>query len=106
MQRSIRKKMRHVIWLVVLAVVGGGVFMLLPAFGQSQNGPPQKDMKIDQAMRVEVIEAVIANLDQHYVFPKKALAMEKQLRLELKNGDYDGVTVKVMGFYAFEQFFV
>ena len=92
MQGSTRKNLRRAIWLVVLAAIGGGVFVLLPAFGQSHNGPPQKDMKIDQAVRVEVIEAVIANLNQRYVFPDKAAIMEKQLRLELKNGDYDDVT--------------
>ena len=35
-------------------------------------------MKIDQATRLEVIEAVIANLNQRYVFPEKAAIMEKQ----------------------------
>ncbi len=92
MQASTRKNLRRITWLLVTAVVCGGVFMLLPAFGQGHDGPPQKDMKIDQAMRLEVIEAVIANLNQRYVFPDKAAAMEKQLRLELKNGDYDDVT--------------
>ena len=92
MQGSTRKIFRRIVLLTVAAVIGGAAFVLLPAFGQSHNGPPQKDMKIDQAIRVEVIEAVIANLNQRYVFPEKAAAMEKQLRLELKNGDYDDVT--------------
>lgn len=92
MQGSTRKNLRRVILLLVVVVMSGAVFVLLPAFGQGHSGPPQKDMKIDQAMRVEVIEAVIANLNQRYVFPEKATAMEKQLRLELKNGDYDDVT--------------
>lgn len=92
MQGNTRKHLRRVILLLVLAVVGGAVFVLLPAFGQGHNGPPQKDMKIDQTTRLEVIEAVIANLNQRYVFPEKATAMEKQLRLELKNGDYDEIS--------------
>jgi len=90
MQASTRKNIRRIIWLMVIAVIGGAVFILLPFLGH--DGPPQKDMKIDQATRVEVIEAVIANLNQHYVFPEKAAAMEKRLRRELKNGDYDNVT--------------
>jgi len=90
MQASTRKNVRRLIWLMVIAVIGGAIFMLLPFLGH--DGPPQKDMKIDQATRVEVIEAVIANLNQHYVFPEKAAAMEKRLRRELKNGDYDNVT--------------
>lgn len=92
MQGNTRKILRRVVMLTTVVVVGGAAFMLLPAFGQSHNGPPQKDMKIDQAMRVEVIEAVIANLNQRYVFPDKAALMEKQLRQELKNGEYDDVT--------------
>jgi hypothetical protein len=92
MQGSTRKIFRRVVMLTVVVVIGGAAFVLLPAFGQGHNGPLQKDMKIDQATRVEVIEAVIANLNQRYVFPEKAAAMEKQLRLELKNGDYDDVT--------------
>lgn len=78
--------------LAAVVVIGGAALVLLPAFGRGHDGPPQKDMKIDQATRVEVIEAVIANLNQRYVFPDKAAAMEKQLRLELKNGDYDDIT--------------
>jgi len=90
MQASTRKNIRRIVWLMLIAVVGGAVYMLLPFLGH--DGPPQKDMKIDQATRVEVIEAVIANLNQHYVFPEKAAAMEKRLRRELKNGYYDNVT--------------
>lgn len=92
MQASTRKNIRRSLWLLVITVIGAGVFMLLPALGQGHDGPPQKDMKIDQATRSEVIEAVIANLNQYYVFPEKAVAMEKRLRRELKNGDYDDIT--------------
>lgn len=92
MQANTRKYIRRAIWLTVATFIGAAAFILLPAFGMGRDGPPQKDMKIDQATRVEVIEAVIANLNQYYVFPEKAVAMEKRLRRELKNGDYDDVT--------------
>ncbi|MEO8001305.1 MAG: S41 family peptidase [Arenimonas sp.] len=92
MQVSTRKNIRRLIWLMVAAIICGAVFLFLPALGLGHDGPPQKDMKIDQATRLEVIEAVIANVNQHYVFPEKAAAMEKRLRLELKNGTYDNVT--------------
>ncbi len=91
MQGSTRKMLRRVVLLTVLVVIAGAVYVLLPMFGARYNEPPQKDMTIDQAMRVEVIEAVIKNLNQRYVFPEKAVAMEKQLRLELKNGDFDSI---------------
>lgn len=92
MQASKRKNFRRAIWLLVLALAGAAAFIWVPALGRGHDGPPQNDMVIDQAMRVEVIEAVISNLNQRYVFPEKAAAMEKQLRLELKNGDYDKIS--------------
>ncbi|MGH8105347.1 MAG: S41 family peptidase [Arenimonas sp.] len=92
MQANTRKNIRRIVWLMVVTVICAAVFTFLPAFGMGHDGPPQKDMKIDQATRVEVIEAVIANLNQYYVFPEKAAAMEKRLRQELQNGDYDKIS--------------
>jgi C-terminal processing protease CtpA/Prc len=74
---------------VVLCAVG---FVLFGVFNHGRGGPPQNDMAVDKAMRKEVIEAAIANLDKHYVFAEKALAMEKRLRAEMQHGDYDSVT--------------
>ena len=72
--------------LVVLGVVWFGIA------NHAQMGPPQNDMAVDKATRNEVIENMIANLKQHYVFPEKAAAIEMQLRAQMQHGDYDSVT--------------
>ncbi|KRB45843.1 hypothetical protein ASD82_05900 [Rhodanobacter sp. Root179] len=60
--------------------------------GHAQSGPPQKDMTVDKAMRSEVVESIIANLNQSYVFPDKAAAIGKSLRAQLQHGDFDAIT--------------
>ena len=57
-----------------------------------QRGPPQNDMVIDQAMRTEVLESLIANLNGYYVFPDQAKAMEQALRAKQQRGEYDVIT--------------
>ncbi|MBD8900290.1 S41 family peptidase [Rhodanobacter sp. DHG33] len=53
--------------------------------------PPQKDMAIDKAMRSEVIDNIIANLDRAYVFPDKAAVIGADLRSRLSHGDFDAI---------------
>ena len=73
-------------------VLGATAFALfgMPSHGPSE--PPQKDMTVDKAIRSEVIDGVIANLDRAYVFPDKAAVMGRNLRAELQHGDFDAVT--------------
>lgn len=49
-------------------------------------------MLIDAAMRTEVIERLIADLNGYYVFPEQAKAMESVLRARQQRGDYDTIT--------------
>lgn len=74
-----------------LALTGAGL-VLFGMPGHAQSGPPQKDMTVDKAMRSEVVESIIANLNQSYVFPEKAAAMGKRLRAQLQHGDFDAIT--------------
>jgi hypothetical protein len=80
------------------ALAGAGLVCGLGAliFGlgaRAQPGPPpQKDMTIDAATRKDVIAAVIANLDQAYVFPDRAAAMDARLRTGLQHGEFDTFT--------------
>jgi len=53
--------------------------------------PPQKDMPVDKAARNEVIEHVITRLNQAYVFPDKALLIEKELRSRMAQGYFDSI---------------
>jgi C-terminal processing protease CtpA/Prc len=72
--------------LGILGFMWYGMPLLLP------HEPPQNDMTVDKPMRNEVIEAVIANFNRAYVFPDKALAVEKDLRQRLQHGDFDSIT--------------
>lgn len=47
--------------------------------------------KIDAAARARVIDGVIANLNQFYVFPDTAKKMEEAVRAKQKKGEYDAI---------------
>ena len=48
-------------------------------------------LKIDAATRARVIDAVVANLNEFYVFPETAKKMAEALRARQKRGEYDAV---------------
>lgn len=54
--------------------------------------PPQQDMTIDQALRAQTIERVIAELDAHYVHAETATAVGQSLRLLRQRGAFDAIT--------------
>ncbi len=89
MQKKIRKRIAAVTGAGLLCGAGLALFGMP---GRAQSEPPQKDMNVDKAIRAEVIDGVIANLDRAYVFPDKAAVMEKHLRAQLQHGDFDAVT--------------
>jgi len=62
-----------------------------PAAAQ-QPGPQQPDLTIDAATRKQVIDAALKRLNDAYVFPEAAQAMEKAVRASAAKGDYDQVT--------------
>ena len=49
------------------------------------------NMKIDAATRARVIDGVVANLNEFYVYPESAKKMEEALRERQKKGAYDAV---------------
>ena len=57
---------------------------------QEKNQPP--DSAIDSAIRTEVIETLIKDMNENYVFPEMAKKMEADLRTRLKNKEYDSIT--------------
>ncbi len=79
-------------------LAGGAAALLLLATGlvlaaveptpRPRRGPPQQDMALDQAIRSEVLERLITELNGHYVFPEQAKAMEAELRAREQRGDY------------------
>lgn len=87
-----KKKLVGITTVLAVGALGAQAFTFPGAFGLVPSEPPQKDMVVDKAMRTEAIESAIALLNQHYVFPEKAAALEKQLRGQMQNGDFDRVT--------------
>lgn len=49
-------------------------------------------MAIDAAMISEVIETLLRDLNDRYVFPDVAKKMETDIRSRLKNKEYDSIT--------------
>lgn len=85
-----RKKWVLGVAIVLLGAVAGAMALTalgLPGSGRS--GPPQQDMTIDAAVRAEVIDSAIAQLERGYVFPEKAVAVGKQLRAAAQRGEFD-----------------
>jgi C-terminal processing protease CtpA/Prc len=57
-----------------------------------RHGPVQKDLVLDQGQRAEILERLIAGLNDYYVFPDQAKRMETQLRAREKAGAYANIT--------------
>jgi hypothetical protein len=53
---------------------------------------PQPKLVVDKAMRGEAIDALVAKLNDHYVFPEKAKQIETLLRQRQREGKYDAIT--------------
>jgi retinol-binding protein 3 len=58
----------------------------------AQTRKPQPDINIDAAIRAEVIESVIKQLNEQYIFPETAKEIEKAVRERLQRKEYDRIT--------------
>src|SRR6201995_4629653 len=74
------------------ALMAAGIFAvcLSPKVGLAQGPPP--DMTIDAATRTAVIDGIIKDLNEGYVFPETAKKMEQSLHERVANREYDSVT--------------
>ena len=61
------------------------------AFAQ-QNGYEQPDMTLDAKTRAEVIDSVLKNLNDFYIFPETAKKMETDVRGRLQKNEYETIT--------------
>ena len=52
----------------------------------------QPDLTIDAKVRTEVIDNILKNLNESYVFPEVAKQMETDVRGRIKNKEYDAIT--------------
>jgi C-terminal processing protease CtpA/Prc len=67
--------------------------LCLHTLAPAQPGPPQQpDLTIDAATRKQVIDNALKRLNDAYVFPEVAQAMEKAVRDRAAKGEYDQIT--------------
>jgi hypothetical protein len=65
---------------------------IAPVASAQQQQPPQADMGMDAGTRAAIIEAVIHNLQNSYVFPAVAASIEKDIRARSAAGAFDALT--------------
>lgn len=76
-------------WLVSCFTV---LFLVASISVLAQTKKPQPDINIDAVIRAEVIESVIKQLNEQYIFPETAKEIEKAVRERLQRKDYDRIT--------------
>ncbi len=88
---EMRKKWIVIPSVLVLAALEGIVTqpMWWPLW-ERFNPPPK--VAVDGAMRSQTIDALVAKLNDHYVFPDKARRIEAVLRQRQREGKYDAIT--------------
>ncbi|MBS1793397.1 MAG: S41 family peptidase [Acidobacteria bacterium] len=67
-------------------------YVLDPPDGRAQTGPKPEEMTIDAALRTEVVDLLLKELNNRYVFPETAKQMETNLRQRIQNKEYDAIT--------------
>jgi len=67
-------------------------FVMNPDTADGQQPMKQPDMTIDAAVKTQVIEAILKELNDRYVFPEVAKQIETSVRQKLANKEYDVVT--------------
>ena len=75
----------------VIVMILVALFMLR-FVASAQQGPEQPDMTIDAATRTAVIDNLLRELNESYVFPETAKKMEADLRQRTNKKEYDSVT--------------
>jgi len=80
---------KKAVLVIALTILG---LILISRTSHAQPAPGDMDDTIDGAIRAEIIDSVIARLDEYYVFPDVANDMGKLLRKNLKKKHYDTVS--------------
>lgn len=73
----------------ILAAIMLALASISPATAQSAAAGP--DMEIDARTRSEIMEGVLARLNDAYVFPETAKEMENAIRARTDRGEYDEI---------------
>lgn len=67
-------------------------FVLDPDVASGQQGATQPEAPIDLATKTQVIDGVLKELNDRYVFPEVAKQMETNIRQRIGNKEYDSIT--------------
>ena len=67
------------------------MFIFCP-LGNAQQPPPGPDLSIDAATRTAVIDLMLKELNETYVFPETAKKMEADIRSRVAANEYDSIT--------------
>lgn len=84
--------MKKAVSLFAFLSLAVGIFIFGGIIIVAQPPVNQPDMKIDAAMKSEVIETLLKDLNDRYVFPEVAKKMETDVRARMKNKEYDSLT--------------
>jgi hypothetical protein len=83
-------------WIVIpslLLLASIGVFATMPVWRPVwEQYRPRPKVVVDEAMRAQAIDKLVAGLNQYYVFPDKAKQIETVLRQHQRDGAYDGIS--------------
>ncbi len=83
------KRLMNMSALILLAI---SMTLINSAAGPAQELRQPPDLKVDAGARAEVIEGVLKQLNEGYVFPEVAAKMEKSIREREGKKEYDGIT--------------
>src|SRR5215213_10295503 len=82
-----KKQFIKLTFFVLLAVS----FVLIPE-ARAQQGARQPDMTIDSATKTQVVDAILKELNDRYVFPEVAKQMETSIRQRITGKEYEAIT--------------
>ena len=84
--------MKSRIIYIFAAVVLSCAFVILPSRAGAQQPPMAPDMPIDAATRSAVVDILLKELNETYVFPETAKKMETDIRARVASHEYDSIT--------------
>ncbi len=84
--------MKRAVSLFVFMSLAIGIFIFGNVVIVAQQGTQPPDMAIDAAVRTQVIESLLKDMNESYVFPDVAKKMEVDIRNRMKNKEYDSIT--------------
>jgi hypothetical protein len=79
-------------WKVLVAALVVGLVSVLPARAQGISYQDPPDRTIDAAVRAKVLEAVLQNMRERYVFPEAGDKVQQALQRRVEGKEYDNIT--------------